>query len=888
MHQAQWDRTKSLFLAALELPETERRLYLTRTCEGDEATLRQVLALLDADARGRSPLSLPVGEVAHEVLDGSVPLLRQIGRYRVESVLGKGGMGVVYLGVRDDLNAKVAIKVLRDAALSPTRREWFQREERLLAQLNHPSIARLFDADVLADGTPYFVMEYVAGDPLTTYCDRQRCSLGERLRLLRDVCVAVQHAHRHAMIHRDLKPSNILVARPAEGGAASVKLLDFGIARQLDDLSPSSRLVTASRLMTPAYAAPEQLRGEQVGVYTDVYALGVILYELLTGALPYDADGRSRGEVEALMLEQPPEKPSLRAERRARASADAARFPSPGAAMWSELDVLCLTAMHHDPQRRYQTVEALVRDLDHLLKGEPLEARPDALGYRLNKFVRRNRRAVLATAAGVAVAVGLVTFYTVRLKAARDAALAEATRTERLQHFTSDLLVGDDGVTLPESAQVGDLLARGIEKAKEFAKEPAFQARLLETLGSIYRQVGNFPRADSLLNASLERRRAIYGTEHVEVADGMIGLGVLRMDEAKYDESEKLVRDGLAMARRTAPADHPTITEGMNALGMLHVQAGRYGEAIGELEEAIRLQTERGADSVAIIETTNLLANAEYLGGHFDAAESLNREVLAFDQKRLGPRHPSVAHSLVNLGDLLYERERWKEAGELFREALDIDSTYNGREHLSVARDLILVSRTMSRQGDYDGAQPLAKRGHALYQKTYGLHHPRTAIGLSELGWLATKKHDFVAAESLLTQTIAICRETLGDDHAFVGSALGLLAAAYLDQGKLDQADTTYRRAAAILEKSLGEDNVITATMRVKLGHALLKRQNYADAERELAAGRKVLLAHEESSPPSALRDSRDDLVTVYETTGRRDEAVKMRSVSVAAGGATK
>ncbi|MEP7344359.1 MAG: serine/threonine-protein kinase [Gemmatimonadaceae bacterium] len=879
MDHAQWDRTKTLFFSALEVPESERHAFLARECAGDDATFDAVLKLLTADARTGSPIDRHIGEVAYDVLDGSVPLVRQIGRYRIESILGKGGMGVVYLGVRDDLQSRVAIKVLRDAALSPLRREWFQREERLLAQLNHHAIARLFDADVLPDGTPYFVMEYVEGEALTTFCDLHASSLRERLVLLREVCAAVQHAHRQALIHRDLKPSNILVVRAMDGGAPAVKLLDFGIARELDDLAPSSRLVTSSRLMTPAYAAPEQRRGEQVGVYTDVYALGVILYELLTGELPFDAHTRTRGETEALSLDQPPEKPSLRAQRGV-GQPNLPRFSAPGATMWSDLDVLCLTAMHHDPQRRYQTVEALMRDLDHFLHGEPLEARPDTVGYRAGKFVRRHRTAVVAASLGTIAAIGLITFYTVRLAAARDAAVSEAARIERLQRFTSQLFLGPDGVTLPETAQVGDMLARGIEKIQEYRQEPAFQSQLYGTLGSISRQMGNFPRADSLLQASLDRNRALYGSEHVDVAGNMIALGVLRMDEAKYDEAERLVRDGLAIARRNAAPNHPTVIEGVNALGMIHVQSGKYAEAITELEEAIRRQTERGADSIAISETTNLLANAHYFAGHYDTAEKLNRQVLEFDRKRLG-LHPSVAHSLVNLGNLQYERERYEEAGTLYREALAIDEKYNGPEHLSTARDLLLVSRSLSRRANYAEARPLITRSLALYTKTYGPRHPRTAIALSELAWIETKTRNFVAAESLLVRTISICRETLGDEHSFVGSATALLATAYADQGKLELAERNYREAVRILTIALTADNVVTAAAQVKLGRVLLRERSYADAEQVLVAASKVLVAHGESSPPSALRDAHTDLQAVYGATGRKvaDEGTRKELV---------
>lgn len=312
-------------------------------------------------------------------------------------------MGVVYLAEREDLGNRVAIKILRDASLSPARRERFASEQRTLAQLNHPFIARLYDADTLADGTPWFVMEYVEGDPLTEYCAKHESSAQERLQLFRAVCEAVQYAHGHAVIHRDLKPSNILVKRDR-----TVRLLDFGIAKQLEGLDAAAdQTRTALRLMTPAYAAPELIRGDRVGVHTDVYSLGVILYELLAGRLPFDLSNRTPGEAAALIAEHEPEKPSAAAKRVEGLPGARARVPSASKTAWADLDVLCLAAMHKDPKRRYPSVDALIRDVDHFLKGEPLEARPDTLGYTLGKFVRRNWQAVSAAALLFAVAVGL-------------------------------------------------------------------------------------------------------------------------------------------------------------------------------------------------------------------------------------------------------------------------------------------------------------------------------------------------------------------------------------------------------------------------------------------------------------------------------------------------
>ena len=382
MDSARWDRIQALFHDAADLPGDERHAFLTSACGEDRELMADVLVLIEEDTQGFPLLDGGVARISHQIFHG-VAAPAQLGRYRIKSLLGEGGMGVVYLAERDDLGHLVAIKVLRDAWMSPARRERFASEQRTLAQLNHPSIARLYDADALPDGTPWFVMEYVEGVPLTEYCARQACSIEVRLRLFRDVCEAVQHAHLHAVIHRDLKPSNILVR--ADG---DVRLLDFGIAKQLDRFdAPVDQTRTGLRLMTPAYAAPEQIRGERVGIYTDVYSLGVVLYELLPGRLPFDVTGMTPGEAERMLLEKEPEKPSAIAPK--------------GEASWSDLDVLCLTAMHKDSQRRYRSVEALIRDIDHYLAGEPLEARPDTWGYRAGKFVGRNRRSVTAARGGV-------------------------------------------------------------------------------------------------------------------------------------------------------------------------------------------------------------------------------------------------------------------------------------------------------------------------------------------------------------------------------------------------------------------------------------------------------------------------------------------------------
>src|SRR5947207_1432465 len=639
MNAARWEQIQVLFHEVADLPDPAQRASLEAQCAEDPTLMTEVLSLLEEDARGDSLLDRDAAHVAAEVLDEGIPpaLLDQtFGPYQLKEALGQGGMGVVYLAEREDLGSVAAIKILRDAWLSPDRRERFASEQRTLAQLNHPAIARLYDADTLPDGTPWFVMEYVEGVPLTEFCEQHASSIPERLRLFRAVCEAVEHAHRHLIVHRDLKPSNILVKPDG-----SVKLLDFGIAKQLDSLEgPVDRTRTGLRLMTPAYAAPEQILGEPVGIHTDIYTLGVVLYELLTGRLPFDLANRTPSEAEAVVVEQRPERQSA-----------AAKEKSVSRRAWADLDVLCLTAMHIEPQRRYRTVEALIRDIDHYLAGEPLEARPDTFGYRLGKYVRRNWRPVSTATASFIVVVGLVVFYTVRLATARNAAVAEAARTQRIQHFMLNLFQGGEEAVGPaDSLRVVTLVDRGVRDAQGLDGEPAVQAELYETLGSIYQKLGKLDRADSLLRTALAQRRALFGSDHAETAKSLVALGSLRVAQAEYKEAEGLIREGLEMSKRQLRPGHPAIASATVALGQALEESGQYQEGIKVLEQAVRLRGMAPAQPTAeLAASMRELANTHFYAGHLAVADSLDRLVLALTRKLNGERHPLVAEELINL-----------------------------------------------------------------------------------------------------------------------------------------------------------------------------------------------------------------------------------------------
>src|SRR5215470_5433998 len=367
MDSLRWQRIQSLFHEAADLPAVNQQIYFEEQCNGDSDLAKEVLNLLQKDARKTSTLEGNVKQLAQNVLDDSSAAalpFREFGPYRILKILGEGGMGIVYLAERSDLGTLVTIKILRDAWLSPARRDRFTIEQRTLAQLNHPSIARLYDANTSPDGTPFFVMEYVEGVPLVEYCQSHRLSLEQRLKLFRTVCEAVHYAHKHAVIHRDLKPSNILVK---EDG--SLRLLDFGIAKHLEALDDAAQQTrTGLRMMTPAYASPEQMRGESVGIQSDVYSLGVILYELLAGKLPFDLSATNPVQADKILTEGEAKKPSAVASTATGDTDFSASLGKISGKDWAELDVLCLTAIHKDAKRRYTSVEALIRDLDHYSK----------------------------------------------------------------------------------------------------------------------------------------------------------------------------------------------------------------------------------------------------------------------------------------------------------------------------------------------------------------------------------------------------------------------------------------------------------------------------------------------------------------------------------------
>ena len=664
MDSARWQRMQKLFHDAAELPAAQWEDFLHSACGDDEPLISEVRAMLEQDARGSSLLDQPLTEVAHRTLAGSVDFAKDFGPFQLIRLLGEGGMGVVYLADRKALGDQIAIKVLRDAWFSPARRERFASEQRTLAQLNHPSIARLYDAATLDDGTPYFVMEYVEGTRLTQFCREHQCSMEERLRLFRAVCEAVQYAHSQAVIHRDLKPSNILVK-----GDGTVRLLDFGIAKHIESLDLSvDQTMTGLRLMTPAYAAPEQVRGERIGISADVYSLGVILYELVTGELPFDLSNLTPAEAATVIAEHEPGKPSAVARRALGPETDAGAM-SLSQAAWADLDVLCLTAMHKDPQRRYRSVEALIRDIDHYLKGEPLDARPDTLGYRARKFVSRHRRAVVAGSAVIAVIIGLVIFFTLGLARERDYANRQTAVANSVNQFLADDLLSRGNPF--HSGRADETLFDAINQAapgidRKFADEPQIAARLHLTIAEALDNRSDFPEA----RREYDRAHQLFLQTEGPLSQSAIAAQLQRAAmEARSFQSggipaaKSLVAEQESLIAQIKKPRPDLVVWLLTAKGMIALvesdakSANRYFSQASDA--AVNLPN---FDQTARFNLKQRLAFTYIRLGDGETAEHLARGLIADLSRTTGPDSPYVLRVRLNLAQAFMVEKKFHEA----------------------------------------------------------------------------------------------------------------------------------------------------------------------------------------------------------------------------------
>ena len=879
MH-ASWDEIAETFSAAVEVPAAERDAWLDNACAGRPELRREIEAMLAANEPGARL------DIEEELSTAAEPQLREgmhLGSYRIIRALGRGGMGEVYLGARTDDHSEqlVAIKVLRTGVASVEAAARFHRERRILAHLTHPAIVSMIDSGVARDGRPYLVLQYVDGQPITRYCDEQKLSVDARLRLFVTVCRAVQYAHGRLIIHRDLKPSNILVTRDGEP-----RLLDFGIAKAL---SPDDEETDLTRHepapMTPERAAPEQLRGDRPSTATDVWALGVLLYELVAGRLPFAHTGRSRTEIERALTDKPISPAAAIWNLRSTdpvaatqaAAARATTVERLRTILRGDVETVISTALRREPELRYASAGQLADDVERVLEGQPILARPQSVAYRIRRFAGRNRFAVAASAVALVSLIaftGMTAMQSARISRERDRASTEEARANAVVELLTEVLEGPEPARNAPTREVNELLARGEKRAAELSGEPAVQARVWHALGKAYAGHSELTKAKDLQTRAYFRQVAIAGTDDIRSLEISIELARVDAELGFRGAAARRARDAILRLESRAK-DHPALLA-----KALHVLAA----------SSDRLNRQRPLASrtppMLIAESLNLLGVIGRTEGESDVAEHHWRETLDILQKQVGPDHP---HTLAVEANLALTAAGLPERERRLRDLIAAYTRLHGNDDAQISLVWNNLGTTLAQMGEFDRAVAALEQAQEIWARMGGADYEQslnTRRNLAEILTL-TGRHEESLAElrriletaersgvrlavqaSLRAQTAAVLCElgrldearremwTAYDDVRRVepegarnrSSILYGVAILLLAEGKYAEAEAEFSRVIAAWGRILGADHPSIDQARLGHGRALIGLGRTADGraliERSLERARRYPLAH--------------------------------------------
>ncbi|MCC7180658.1 MAG: serine/threonine protein kinase [Acidobacteria bacterium] len=812
-----------------------------------------------------------------------------IGPYRLLEKLGEGGMGEVWLAEQTrPVHRQVALKVIKagmDTARVVAR---FDAERQALALMSHPSIAQVFDAGATPEGRPYFAMEYVRGEPITDYCQRHRLTVRQRIDLFLEVCDAVQHAHQKGIIHRDLKPSNVLVTirddRPVP------KVIDFGVAKATTQPLTERTMYTERGVLigTLEYMSPEQaeMSGLDVDTRTDVYALGVILYELLTGALPFEPRELRKkplDEIRRTIREVDPPRPSTRVTTSLGAATTDTGAPAPPIVVHAhqlrgDLDWIILRALEKDRTRRYGSASDLAADLRRHLLNLPVLACPPSLAYRLGKFVRRHRVAVSAAAILAVMVVGFVILMALQARQIareRDRAQTAQATAEQVTAFLVRMFeASDPSESRGDTVTARQLLETGVTRVGELDGQPEVQARLLDLMGRVYQSLGKYEEAQPLLERSLEVRRAALGAEHPAVAESLSHIGELSSLRGRYDEAETRLRDALVLHERTVGRESAEAAMDLQLLGAVMVDKGDIPQGRQLIEEALAIRRRvLPPGHLDLAESYAGLAYAASRSGDFEQMEHWHRESLTLLRQALGESHPRVALALNNLAAAIAERGRFAEAEQLHREALAMRRQLFGDEHPAVATSLNNLGNVLLDQGKLADAEGLYRQAVDLRKRLLGVGHPSTGTSLNNLGVLLYRAGKPAEAVPVMQEARVSAVSRLPEDHTLVLTIDGSIATMIAALGRDAEAEPLFQRTLATRIKSQGEDHPDVATSRLMYGRFLRERRRYAEAEPLLVRAFEVRRDKRGATHPDTVR-AVQELATLYRATGREVQAV--------------
>jgi eukaryotic-like serine/threonine-protein kinase len=869
MEPERWQKIERLCYSALNEEKSARAAFLEQACGGDEALRRAVELLLAQHEKDDNFLEFPAMEVAAKHLaqqaDAALPnplaganldasglvspypsadsaadltSVEQIslGPYRLLQKLGEGGMGRVWLAEQaTPVRRRVALKLIKAGMYDDAVLKRFASERQSLAIMDHPSIAKVFDAGTTPDGQPYFVMEYVPGVPITDYCDQKRLNIRERMELFIKVCDGVQHAHLKAIIHRDLKPANILVTEV--DGKPLPRIIDFGLAKATTLQTPDETMLTrlGSFVGTPGYMSPEQADPslQDVDTRTDVYSLGVVLYVLLTGSLPFDSK-KNVNEVLRQVREDEPPRPSTKIGMDKKSSTGSAqnRGSEPRQLeklLRGDLDWITMKALEKDRTRRYGTPSEMAADITRYLNHEPVVARPASTAYRLHKYVRRHRIAVAVATGLVAVLVAFVVLQRVQLQRTR----LERDRATRI----TDFMTGMFQVSDPSEQRGNSVTAREIlDKASKdietgLAKDPDAQAEMMQVMGEVYINLGLFSRARDLEQRSLEIRRRVLGPENPDTLASMNDLAGALNENGHYAEAVKMFREEFDIERRVLGPENPQTLNSMSSLADALWRDGHSEEAEKLNRETLDLRRRvlgpENRDTLKSMSNWALDLNAL---GRYSDAEKLDREILDIRRRVLGPEHPDTLLSMNNLAvDLIAER-RFPEAEKLDRETLDLRRRVLGPEHFETLKSMSNLAFVLSREGRYADAEKLDREAFDIRRRVLGPEHPDTLISMNNLSNSLMNGGHYAEAEKLLRESLDIWRRIRDPENWWVLKTMKDLALVLSREGRYAAAEKLARDTINISRRVFGLENPLTASSVYNLGGIEARVGNRSEA----------------------------------------------------------
>lgn len=872
---------------AQTLPPHERLRFIRDACASDSDLYASAMHELES----RQQWFGEDGAVAPQTADDDavVDLAgERVGPYRIVRSLGRGGMGEVFLADRADeqFRQQVAIKLVRRGLLSRNVQSRLKLERQILATLDHPNIARLFDGGTTTDGTPYIVMEYVDGEPIDIYCDSRGLSVEQRLRLFQVVCSAVHRAHQNLIVHRDLKPSNILVARDG-----TPKLLDFGIAKMLDDRQMMHTMAVTQldyRVLTPDHASPEQIRGDLITTASDTYVLGVVLYELLCGCKPFSLKGNRLGDLERAICEEDPPPPSMVVQAREDSAALARQRGTSPARLRRELagdlDNIVLMAMRKEADRRYSSVEQFAADIQRHLDGMPVLARADAWNYRAGKFLKRHSLAVTLAFGFLAVLVGFsVTTYlqAQRIAEERDVAQAERARAQTAQQRSEavkDFLIDSFRLADPSHARGKEITAREIldqgaaRIGKELRTQPDLQATLLDTIGSVYLSLDLPDDAQPLIEQGLAVRRKLFGERHLDVASSLYSLNRVYEKKGDLKAAEALATDSLAINSLLTGTQSLETAGSLCRLGVIEFAKGDLVSAQRRLEECLRIRTaQRGPDHEDLTIPLDNLARLAQARRDFVTAERLDREALRIDLLTRGKDHPQYIRHLHNLATTLHDQGDLDGAEPLYRQTVDLLRQVLGAEHTETIEAMGNLGRLLMDRGRFDEAQQVYETALVASRKAHPAPHVDVGYLLTDFGRLDFERKRYAEAEAHYREALRIYRATLPPGHGYTAAALTMLGRTLLELQRPQEAEETLQAAMKEWSQEYGVSSPWYAQTRAFLGRAWALQRRYAEAEAALTETYPVLVRSQVDAEMTAtVRRWIEDL---YRVTNRPQQA---------------